>query len=553
MSTVKDRSDILVVEDEAVLMELLVSLLDAEGYRCISAASCADARKAAKNTFFKCCLVDLGLPDGRGLDLLPEFKEANPWMVPIILTGDAQSDSVIETMRAGAFDYLCKPVDLAQLKAAVGRAMDHHEAIRERDRLVELLSEEKAQLKQKVDAATQGIRAYAEHCETISARLHSLLRLTQASEDLPDEERLFSKLFEELDAYVPITCAALCSANHEAFVAIVRKGKRLRFIDERAAVSGGTHAAAGASKPRMSNRGLIKHHTGLDLGEAAFFEFPQSSWGHPTCVVSFLLAPDFETDEASEEFLSMCAHFLASTWLEGRLFQHAARQASVGNIAMELSNGFIQGLTAIRTVADFVSETEISAEAAEGLEIIFKNVEDLKRQIQEFRQLSAQREGAVETVRLNKCIDQALAMLSMTIQGRAIEIKKNYNKQYDCLLVNGTVLARTFLDLISNAVRTVEAGGQVLLRLTETDDDGVVFEIGHNTAGGEGLAKSQSANGYALPDELSSHPRFVLAQRSIRSCGGRLVYEHKHEGRFAYRVFLPKNTAKQKVEPEAAE
>ena len=534
---------ILIVEDEEILQDILCELLSTFGYACTRVSSCAEAREALERETFDCALIDLGLPDGAGVGILPDIKAVSPQTIPIILTGDARSETVVETMRAGAFDYLMKPVGAAQLKASVSRAIEHHDAVCERDRLVLLLAEEKKLLKAKVGDATIDIREHA-------GRLHSLIRLTEVSEEFYTDETLFRRVFEELEKYVPVSCLALSSATQEEFLAVYQQNDQVHFISEGDIENEADVPSSKTVCLDLSPQGLVKHFTGLELDSLSFRECAQSSWGNATCSVSFLLDREFLVDGACDEFLGMCAHFIGSEWIESRLLLHATRQASLGNIALELSNGVVQGLTAIRTATDVVSETELSADALEGLGIIVENVEGLQRQIQEFRQLSSHRKDLLETVCLDRFVEQALTMLSMTIRSRDIKIKKDYEGTFECILLNGAALARTFLDLVSSAVRTVEAGGQVLLRLSDTGENLVTFDVVHDaprSAEGTSTGHDKLVQPWGA---LENHPRFILVQRTIRSCGGKLVSKHKRQGRFAYQVLLPKNAASAVDYPE---
>ena len=154
-----EKHQILLVEDMIELVEPLVQQLELLGYSCVPVATCEEARRAAGIQAFSCALIDLHLPDGNGLDLLSEFSETAPNMVRVILTGDAASESIIEALRAGSFDYLLKPIDLMTLRACVARAITHHEAVRDRALLVDLLREERDHLRQKIDEATSDLRS----------------------------------------------------------------------------------------------------------------------------------------------------------------------------------------------------------------------------------------------------------------------------------------------------------------------------------------------------------------------------------------------------------
>lgn len=547
-------SPVLVVEDDPVVRGVVLELLADTGYASSAVSSCAEARRAVDTAEFACALIDLGLPDGNGLTLLPDLKKGHPWLVPVILTGDQRPETIVETMRAGAFDYVIKPFVAAALKSAVVRAIEHHNAIRERDQLFEMLAEERERLKVRVEEATADLRQYAAQIETVNARLQSLLRLTQVSRDFYTDEMLFRGVFEELDKYIPIHCVALCSSSSDNFLAAIRGEDG----DVRVIISdGGPGTAASEAVAELKEAdpvsAWVERHTGLDTSHCGMFPYPQTFWGRTLCTVAFLVSPEFEVDAACDEFLGMCAHFIATEWQEAQLFLHATKEASLGHIALELSNGFVQGLTAIRTAADVAEEMRGTPEASEALRIICDNVESIQRQIQEFRQLSAPHKDTVETVYLNEYVDQALEMLASAIQSRGIRIDKEYQVKSESVLLNGSALARTFLDLISSAVRTVEAGGRILLRLTDTDPDTIVFEIGCEGMGVDLFGAVAGLGAGSSPQAaMRHHPKFLLAQRTVRSCGGKLGLEHRKEGGYAFRIQLPRNAISPGQTAEAA-
>lgn len=531
---------------------MLQEMLLHGGFEVATASNCQEARAAIGGAGFACALIDLGLPDGNGLDLLPELRERHPSTVPLILTGDGRAETIIDTMRHGAFDFLTKPFGAAVLNAAMRRAVDHHNVLRERDTLIALLSEEQEKLKAKVQEATQDLREYAKHCETVSARLRSLLRLTQISTDFYTDDSLFRSLLEELEMYVPVRCVVLCGAQRQEWLA------GFRGMERAIEVVAMTEAAPGGENPQETEENLeecfkdwLSQNTPLEPGRLKNYIYPQSFWGQPTCTVAFFLSLEFEPDEDCDDFLNMCAHFVASEWHEARFALHATQQASLGNIALELSKSFIQALTAIRTASDVIREMGIPKPCLEALDIVVDNVETLRRQIQEFRNLSASRKDSVETVQLDSYIDQALAMLRPAILSRGIKIDRKYGPGFQCVLINGPALARTFLDLLTTAVRGVTQGGAITLGLAQKEQSRhLEFSIGYPVDLDLGLgALTESGNAYSK--ELENHPRFLMAQRTIRSCGGRLLWDFDRAGHRTYRIVLPRNAVTEPVKLEA--
>ncbi|MEZ4332537.1 MAG: sigma-54 dependent transcriptional regulator [Myxococcota bacterium] len=109
-----DRS-ILIVEDDADFRDSLDALLTRDGYRVRGVDTLAKARATLVEGDVDVALVDLGLPDGNGLELLsdPDLADRAEF---VVITGDTTAASAIEALRRGALDYLPKPIDRARMQ-----------------------------------------------------------------------------------------------------------------------------------------------------------------------------------------------------------------------------------------------------------------------------------------------------------------------------------------------------------------------------------------------------------------------------------------------------
>lgn len=551
-STVSPSSStrILVVEDEPAQRLFLDTVLRKAGYDCHCAASCEEGRRVFRPDYYALCLLDLGLPDGSGQTLLTEFTDIDPCVVPIVLTGDGTADSVIGTMRAGAFDYLTKPIDRTTLMAALARAQAHYDVRKERAELLVLLMREKEQLEARVVAATADIRQYALATETSNTRLRSLLSLTQLSAACYSADMLMRHTFRELARHMPLQCLALCDVSRERLLSVYEEeGGSLQFIDAQTGGAGAYDLLMEDAAPDRLVRQWIERFAGFDTTDLSDRVFPQTLWNRTVCTVGFYLAPEFEVGPSEEEFLDMCAHFLAFEWEQANLLLHVAHNASLGSIAVELTRNFIQPLTALRTATDFVLETLVSPEAIEGMHVVRDNVERLRRQTQEFRKLSLLREDCVETVRLDEYINQALDILAVAIQNRGVVVEKSIATDSECVLLNGTVLARTFLDLILSALRSTELGGRIRLGIREAGASHVAFEIlytGVDSSNGSPMTRRLPE----LTEPIQAHPGLQLAERTIHTCGGTLSVATEADSTRRVRVVLPRNATNPGVAKE---
>jgi two-component system response regulator PilR (NtrC family) len=114
---------LLVVDDEPDLRALYELTLLKIGYRVDAACDLAEARQCLAQQRYDLLITDMRLPDGLGLELVRELQQAQRPEKAIVVTAYGSAENAVEALKAGAFDYLTKPVDLAQFRAAVANAL----------------------------------------------------------------------------------------------------------------------------------------------------------------------------------------------------------------------------------------------------------------------------------------------------------------------------------------------------------------------------------------------------------------------------------------------
>jgi two-component system, NtrC family, response regulator PilR len=115
---------VLVVDDEADIRELVVLTLMRMGVEADSADTCADAKLRLSERSYDLCLTDMRLPDGDGLMLLTHIAEHYGNTPVAVITAYGSTDNAVAALKAGAFDYLSKPIQLKQLREVVSAALN---------------------------------------------------------------------------------------------------------------------------------------------------------------------------------------------------------------------------------------------------------------------------------------------------------------------------------------------------------------------------------------------------------------------------------------------
>ena len=114
---------VLVIDDEPDLRTLYELSLLREGYRVDTAADVAEALAQLDAQRYDAVISDMRLPDGSGMEVLRRLKSQARAERCIVITAHGSAENAVEALKSGAFDYLTKPVDLKQFRAAVAQAV----------------------------------------------------------------------------------------------------------------------------------------------------------------------------------------------------------------------------------------------------------------------------------------------------------------------------------------------------------------------------------------------------------------------------------------------
>lgn len=127
----KERTKILLIDDEETGREALTLLLKAAGHAVKSAGAGSEAFQTLTRDTFDIVITDLFLPDASGIDILKKVKEDAPLTEVILITGHASAETAVKAMKEGAFDYITKPLNFDELKIIIGKAVEKRQLLSE--------------------------------------------------------------------------------------------------------------------------------------------------------------------------------------------------------------------------------------------------------------------------------------------------------------------------------------------------------------------------------------------------------------------------------------
>jgi len=114
----------LIVDDEHDIRELLVLTLGRMGLRTDTAPTLTAAREMLSTVSYDLCLTDMRLPDGSGLELISDISTRFPNTPVAMITAFGNVEAAVEALKAGAFDFVSKPLDINVLRGLVRQALE---------------------------------------------------------------------------------------------------------------------------------------------------------------------------------------------------------------------------------------------------------------------------------------------------------------------------------------------------------------------------------------------------------------------------------------------
>lgn len=203
-----ERSRVLLVDDDARMLEMLRTRLERRGYQCQSASSGDHAQELLRTWDADVVITDLNMPGSTGLDLCVALRESRPDLPVVLLTAFGSFETAVAAIRAGAYDFVTKPVDVEALALAIERATERRALKAEVRRLRDVLD---------VVTSPGGIVGRSQVMTDLYALVHRVAK-TDATVLISGEsgtgKELIARALHQASArssapYVGVNCAAL--------------------------------------------------------------------------------------------------------------------------------------------------------------------------------------------------------------------------------------------------------------------------------------------------------------------------------------------------------
>ena len=123
------RGTILIVDDEENVRKVLRRRLETEYFYCVTASGGQEALEEAAMQGFDVVLLDILMPGLSGMEVLPKLVSWHPTIQVIMITSVADSDTISEALKLGAYDYVTKPFNMNDVVARVEKALERKKSL----------------------------------------------------------------------------------------------------------------------------------------------------------------------------------------------------------------------------------------------------------------------------------------------------------------------------------------------------------------------------------------------------------------------------------------
>ena len=419
---------ILVIDDEEEIRKLLSFELGQQGYKVVTAANAGKGLERINQETFDLVISDIKMPGMDGVALLGKIKKINPDIEVIMATGYGTMDSVIESMRKGASDYINKPFNLEEVTIAVEKAINNKQ-LKETVSLYEIgkalfstinLAD---LLKLIIDASIKILRA-----DDVSLMLfdgEKKLHIAVSSgidDEIKKKTRL--EIGERIAGWVIENKKPICLVNG------LKNDPRFKDIEGRREIkSSMVFPLMGKAKPlgvlNINRVNIERLFTDSDMRKLEIY----------ASLVSMALenANLYNELQVSQE----------------QLIQ-SGKMAGIGMLTSGIAHEFNNFLAIMRSNAEFAHKTEKPDEMKKSLSIVMNTCDRGKKIIENLIAFSRQETLQKEACNIENMMEIVLSLMDVQLKKSNISLVREYEKIPD-IEVNRSEIQQVFFNVISNA------------------------------------------------------------------------------------------------------
>jgi PAS domain S-box-containing protein len=452
---------VLLVDDEPAIRLTIAEFLRREGYEMLTAADGEQATELIRTGDIDIAILDINLPRRSGIELLQELQERDAYVPVIMITGEPNLSQIPDIIRAGAYDFISKPVVKDTIIRAVERAA-------EKKRLID----EKRSLE----------RAIKQHAEELE------VRVAERTAELADAHGFLNLVLDSSTEY------AIVALDLESRVTLFNRGAELMF--------GYTSADALGRRPRelfVSTENADIETFQKCLNEAESFGRYQSEIhlrraGREEFVASVAITPIRAATRQGVGYLCVIRDMTVEREAEERLRQmqarlaHQEKIAALGRVAAQVAHEVknpLAGLLLYSMHLKSKAASKLAESEAKLIDKIIDTINHLTRTVEQIMDFARPLSLRPCEVDLNGVVSDVLQLLQPQMEANHIERQLSLQEGTLSARLDESVIRSALMNLVLNAVQAMPEGGRLSVT-TRDAQAGSGGGNGHDSAGANG-------------------------------------------------------------------
>ncbi|MDX6696234.1 MAG: hypothetical protein QOF02_3837 [Blastocatellia bacterium] len=464
----KETTTVLLVDDEPSLRWTMAEFLKRAAYNVLTAADFDDALEIINNTDIDVAVVDIFLPHKSGLELLRQMQARAPSVPVIMMTGDPDASHIPELIRAGAHDFLPKPVTKDVLINAVSRGVEKKRLVDVKRRLEREIQSHAEHLEARIAARTTEL---AEAHNFLNAVLDSSTEYAIVVMDTESRITLFNRGAETMFGY---RAAEIMNEPAERLVAKDESGAGLEQLRR------------GWREAQEVGRSRVEIKLGRDDGSsfvASLVMTPIASKSDDRSLGSLCIIKDLTSERQSEHALRQMRARLAHNEKIAALGQAAAQ------VAHEIKNP-LAGLSLYaghlkNKVGDKLADNEVIL-----IDKIIETINHLSNIAEQVLNFARPVALTLQPIDLNRVLTDIVHLLEPQIAANKVKVTLQLTEAGAVGTLDETSIRAALMNLSLNAIQAMPDGGELTIT-TETRRDKLAVSIKDT---GVGMREEQLKN-----------------------------------------------------------
>ena len=583
---------VVIVDDFPDIVGLLREFLEQRGFPAVAAGSAGELRQHLATGNVALVLLDIGLPDADGMQLLPELKQSRPDLAVIMLTAVTDLQTALVCLRYGADDYLTKPVHFADLLTTLRKVLEKRRLTIRNRQYQRQIEQANFRIQLAHQLAMKMNTAYLSMVE-LDEILNAILIGITAEEGL-QFNRAFLALFDEAGETLEGRLA-IGPGNREEGGRIWQDmvGRGLRLDDLLAKVESGSgrtdsevnrivhalrvdaaatdHLLIRAVRERRSINVVNGHCDspvplellGL-LQEDSFVVVPLYS---PSRALGVIIADHFVTREpivdervrALESFASqaslaidLCRLYMAvqekikeleevTAVLESNknLLIEAERYSAVGHMAAQLAHSIRNPITAIGGTARLLARKTDNRDLLQFLEMMTREAEKIEKILEDLFSFVNRSKPVCRRMGLGQLIHKSLLLHFRSMEEKGIRRMLRLPGIDPEVEIDPELIQQALVHLTRNSIEAMPEGGELMVEVLVEDKE--VRIVISDTGGGSGTADLMHATDpFFTTKQVGTGVGLTLVKRIIEDHGASLRLQNRAGGGVRATITLPR-------------